>query len=560
MRIAAGVRAKNRENFLKKLSEMNVTEEQYEQQQIDLHRKRQEEKLARRTSKGGYRLTEETKQKISQILKTKYANGEIKLREINTRQQYYNQSNYTNTTSTSTWRHHVVRSGFSHSDETKRKISESLKRLWSTNETYRSNMMNTSSYVNARDDVRQKIGSSLRTKWNTNHTFRQQMMLAFSNRSSTSGTTNYRDLGEEDPMTRLERTLSHRERISLAMKAKWQDETYRTKALAGFAARKQKTQERNEGRTVMKRNRTTSSSPSRSGNTTTNNNKFSKQSINRIVEVRSMNHRDSTRYEEDVNHQYGQPMVDETLLSSFLSENDDIDENAESLIRVVQPLTRPRKKTSPKESKNVLLSRSFGDLDNEAIIIDSKSAPASKGTTSRKGGVDNNGSSNDLHGYQGILTKHDELWDDDDILFDDDEMLLMDQYMAESTSKSGSKATKSNSKKGSVGYDYNGNVNRLQQERPDLYDLLYGFEETDDEYQNGSNGQQRMHENGRITGSYFNNNYKKSNSNNNNHNVPDTTITAKHKGGSSSSLIQLLSSTLGDENLDTFDPYGLDDF
>ena len=79
-RIAAGVRAKNRERLLKKLEDMGMTEEEYEAEKKDQRRKKEADRRARRTAKGGYRPTEATKKKISQILKEKHAKGEVKSR------------------------------------------------------------------------------------------------------------------------------------------------------------------------------------------------------------------------------------------------------------------------------------------------------------------------------------------------------------------------------------------------------------------------------------------------------------------------------------------------
>ncbi len=107
-RIAEGVRRKNRERFLLKLQELGLTEEEYEQKKKEDRRKKDAERRARKTENGGYRLTEETKQKISKILKEKHAKGEVKKREYSG----------------------PFRKGFKHSEETKRKIRESLKKKW----------------------------------------------------------------------------------------------------------------------------------------------------------------------------------------------------------------------------------------------------------------------------------------------------------------------------------------------------------------------------------------------------------------------------------------------
>lgn len=113
-RIAEGVRKRNRERFLKKLEDLGFTEEEYEAQKKEERRKKDAEKRARLTANGGYKLTEETKQKISKILKEKHAKGEVKKRVY----------------------HGPFRKGFSHSEETKQKIRESLKKKWAEVRNY----------------------------------------------------------------------------------------------------------------------------------------------------------------------------------------------------------------------------------------------------------------------------------------------------------------------------------------------------------------------------------------------------------------------------------------
>ena len=107
-RIAEGVRRKNRERFLLKLQEMGITEEEYEAKKKEERRIKDAERRARKTENGGYRPTEETKAKISKILKEKFANGEIKKREYKG----------------------PFRKGFTHSEETRAKISQTLKKKW----------------------------------------------------------------------------------------------------------------------------------------------------------------------------------------------------------------------------------------------------------------------------------------------------------------------------------------------------------------------------------------------------------------------------------------------
>jgi len=207
-RIAAGVRARNRERFLQKLKEMGLTEDQYTAQKKEERRKKDAEKRARRTSKGGYRPTEETKQKISKILKQKYATGEVKRRPIDPSK---------------------VRRGFTHSPETRQKISESLRQRWATDPDYRERMVQASNTINNSESTRQKISESLRRKWKDPE-FRARMMKKIANRSS-----NYNNKDGSEPYQHNE---EHRQKISAAMKAKWQDEEYRQKAVAAIAKRK----------------------------------------------------------------------------------------------------------------------------------------------------------------------------------------------------------------------------------------------------------------------------------------------------------------------------------
>ena len=109
-RISAGVKARNREKLLKKIADMGMTEEEYNAKLEEDKRRIAEEKAKRRTAKGGYIPTAETKAKISKILLEKHKNGEIKKRS--------------RASSSAT------RKGKKHSEETKKKISMSLKARW----------------------------------------------------------------------------------------------------------------------------------------------------------------------------------------------------------------------------------------------------------------------------------------------------------------------------------------------------------------------------------------------------------------------------------------------
>jgi hypothetical protein len=204
-RIAAGVRARNRERFLQKLQDMGVTEVAYEATKKEARREKDAERRSRRTSKGGYSPTEETKAKISRILKAKHAKGDIKPRKVDLSK---------------------VRRGFKHSDETKAKISEALKQRWANDSVYRENMQNQVVKSHNDEEVRQRISTTLKKKWQ-NPEFRSQMMEKISTRNTS--VTGVRD-------------TSHREKISKAMKAKWQEAEYREKTLKSIAKRKDEMQ------------------------------------------------------------------------------------------------------------------------------------------------------------------------------------------------------------------------------------------------------------------------------------------------------------------------------
>ena len=161
-RIAAGVRAKNRERFLQKLKDMGLTEEEYEAKKKEERRKKDADKRARRTAKGGYRPTEETKAKISKILKEKFKNGEIKPRTIDPNK---------------------VRKGFKHSDETKAKISESLRKRWANDPDYRERMKNQVKKANTKEETRARISATLKKKWQ-DPDFRGKMMEKINSRQT----------------------------------------------------------------------------------------------------------------------------------------------------------------------------------------------------------------------------------------------------------------------------------------------------------------------------------------------------------------------------------------
>ena len=202
-RIAEGVRRRNRERFLAKLAEEGITEAEYNERKKAERRKKDAERRKRKTAKGGYTPTEETKKKISSILKTKYANGEIKRKPRDPT---------------------TVRRGFKHSEETKQKIRESLKRKWAEDAEYRELMTNKTVASGAvGESVRKRIAETLKKKWEEPE-FRASMMDKFKKRKVSTGSRN----------------KEHREKISAAMKKKWMDEEYRKRATEGMAKGREK--------------------------------------------------------------------------------------------------------------------------------------------------------------------------------------------------------------------------------------------------------------------------------------------------------------------------------
>eukprot|EP00541_Cyclophora_tenuis_P011015 CAMPEP_0116557440 /NCGR_PEP_ID=MMETSP0397-20121206/9242_1 /TAXON_ID=216820 /ORGANISM="Cyclophora tenuis, Strain ECT3854" /LENGTH=399 /DNA_ID=CAMNT_0004082899 /DNA_START=79 /DNA_END=1278 /DNA_ORIENTATION=+ len=195
-RISAGVRAKNRERFLKKLEDLGITEEEYAAQKKEARRKREAERRARRTEKGGYTPTEETKKKLSKALKARWASGTVKKRGTDPTK---------------------IRRGFTHSEETRKKISESLRRRWAGDPSYREKIVKKD---RSKEERNQQISNTLKKKW-ADPEFRAMMMEKMSNRTHANGSQN----------------PSFREKVSAAMKAKWQDPEYRAKTLTKIRER-----------------------------------------------------------------------------------------------------------------------------------------------------------------------------------------------------------------------------------------------------------------------------------------------------------------------------------
>merc|ERR1712032_1412103 len=142
---------------------MGITEEEYNEQKRKEKEKKDADKRARKTAKGGYRLTDETKKKISKVLKEKFAKGEMKAPATNPNRK--------------------VRKGFSHSAETKAKISQSLRERWANDEEYRSNMLNKTVTNNSDEKVRKRIAETLRKKWQ-DPVFRNEMMEKMAKRKT----------------------------------------------------------------------------------------------------------------------------------------------------------------------------------------------------------------------------------------------------------------------------------------------------------------------------------------------------------------------------------------
>lgn len=116
-RISAGVKARLREQHLEKLEKLGITEEEWEVEQHKIKAEKERikaEKQKRRTAKGGYTPTEETKRKISEKIKAKWAAGEVKPRPSKKLDP--------------NWVH--PRAGIGHTEETKEKIRQTLKARW----------------------------------------------------------------------------------------------------------------------------------------------------------------------------------------------------------------------------------------------------------------------------------------------------------------------------------------------------------------------------------------------------------------------------------------------
>ena len=393
-RIAAGVRAKNRERFLEKVAGMGLTEEEYEAQKREKRRIRDEDRRARRTVNGGYRPTEETKKKISQILKEKHAKGEVKPRSKIDPSK--------------------VRKGFTHSEETRKKISESLRKRWRDDEGFRTSMKKSYS---SREDVRKRISLSLKKKWQDPE-FRNTMMEKMSERKSGKDAMNY--------------NKSHRKKISDAMKLKWQDASYREKTTSSIQ------------KAVRSRKATTSTGKQKSHNAS---------------------------------------VASKSKIENDTSVAQKLQVNGTRKLQMIEPLTAidiTKRKSKKAPRKRAVTARVIGKEKEDVTVM----APAGK----RKSNP------NKVKGSGAVSSST---------------LVSLNSEDKAPIEKEGKKKKKK---------EKDGSVNRLREERRDLFDLLYGDEDIDDD-KDGDEG-----------------------------NMLSESLSTRER------------MLIGDEDLDAFDPYGLDDY
>lgn len=446
-KIAAGVRAANRMRFLQQLQALNLTEAEWEHQRAEEQRRRRLEQQARRTAKGGYRPTPETKAKISKILKEKYANGEVKRREISPDR---------------------VRRGFSHSPETRAKISASLRQRWANDETYRSNMVEKSLTASNSTQVRQKISQTLKLKWQDPE-FRAEMLqrMASKRPNSVAGT--------------LQHNAAHRQRISDAMKAKWQDEAYRQKTLESIAKRRD---------TMMSQQHPKTSSNGQSERTP------------RLRKSRVA------------------PM-DEMSGNSAPRRLHQADSKAEALAmaRPMEPLKQPKKGKISRQSS--VSPAPTGDESSPVSAAERLGSRASR----KKPQVAPKLSTDHAHASKPSIAHLSPNGDENTPENDDD----VDGILVDSKKKSTRNASPSTAR------HKHGNVDLLREERRDLYDLLYGDDDPSEVYRD------------------LNRPVALQRSGTSNPKAASPPITAMNVPPAAFDLDE-------DENLENFDPYGLDDF
>ena len=432
-RIAEGVRRRNRERFLAKLAQEGITEEEYNERKKAERRKKDAERRARRTVKGGYTPTEATKQKISKVLKEKYANGEVKKRKRDPTK---------------------VRRGFKHTEETKAKIRESLKRKWAEDTEYRELMTNkTVASGNVDNSVRKRISETLKKKWE-DPTFRATMMEKFKNRKLSSG----------------KRAESHRQKISIAMKRKWRDEEYRKRATAGMA----------KGRGSV--------------------------SKGKVTAVKHVQPRRSSSGGSAVNGDGGgvQPLQPMQPLPPVASRVAAVKMKQQTTVK-----KKKKKKTSTvKRKSNTPSNKSSANNKVEAVKpIQSSSTTIAASASTR-------------------------------------------------TSSSSSKKSPSSEKSEQKEDDKDGSISRLREERRDLYDLLYGDEEEGDDVGDHGTTVSKNDQNNNAQGQRIIKG-KVLTANGSVRESSHTRISSSGSKGKRPTLNCVRLSLDDDDDLDDFDPYGL---
>jgi NUMOD3 motif len=568
-RIAAGVRAANRRRFLQKLQELNMTEAQYEAEQVARLRNVQADRQARRTARGGFRPTEETKRKISRVLKAKYANVTFRQEHMQRRRQQQQQqqmmsmsswssssgSEGSMSSSYSNSNHRVVanvRRGFTHSEETKRKISLSLRDRWANDEVYRQNMKLKCISANNRPETKLRISQALRNKWQNDVEFRNVMTTKFQNRSSNNSTAARRTTTRQQQSQQQSQqySLTHREKISAAMKAKWQDEAYRQKALAGIQAKKQKRRQES--------GQSTATLMTAAASTTTLVGTSPTMTLTRPDGV-----------------------VKQKVAATSAQE-------IRQVVRLVEPRTTmessPPKRTKRPQTTRVVAKKNKSVSTSTLLSSSSKNvavAPFVRMATSPAALTSGESSLSPLSARVAAknvealnaIAKSDDIrrmkGDDDETMDADDEV-------------DGAAALKSRGRKKTTG-----SVSQLRKERRDLYDLLYGDDE-DDEYNpqhddddtenykknndtrnessRSGNDDSRMHQLQQQDQSRQGGRKRRQRPQNNNFDAQELqrrngyNNNGVNDNDQSKRKFTSIDFGLGDENLDEFDPYGLDDF
>jgi NUMOD3 motif len=487
-RIAAGVRAKNRERHLQKLQEIGITEEEYEEQKRKERSAKEAERRARRTENGGYRPTDETKRKISEILKQKFAAGEIKPRPISPVH---------------------IRRGFKHSEETRQKISESLRKRWSSDPAYRARMVDVSNRVNTKEEVRQKISESLRNKWQTDDTFRNDMMskIAARKRRVLNADTGTVEIVHHD--------AEHRAKISAAMKAKWQDKEYRERNLQSLVSRRTAPDEGSDDIAIAKSTNRLPIVPLTPKNASVlKSAKSTQETMPRQTFETTVKQKVPISKNTALITSNNKKEVSKAQISKNRSVKLDTDNADEAvLVRPVQPLTTPHKKVKKTGMQGTTSEKSRPDEDTTRH----------ENRINSLNGGDKIGSHTQMVTPKSVVVKSDTSMDEND---------------TEWNIKAETATTKKGAKSASPAAS-NGNVELLKAERRDLYDLLYG---DDDDSDDGTIGNFTEDDDTSST-AHIHDDYDES------------TLT-----GSTTPTLASIFARLEDDNLDTFDPYGLDDF